>query len=67
MPEFMRLIEAFSQHEEETRPDVSGWTLRRQERFDALSRRLSDAYVGVPVEEGMAEIQAAVAAERKPR
>lgn len=38
-----------------------------QERFDALSRRISDAYAGVPVEEGLAEIEAVLAAERKLR
>lgn len=40
---------------------------RMQERFDALSRRISDAYAEVPVDEGLAEIDAAVTAERKPR
>lgn len=38
---------------------------RMQERFDALSSRVSDAYAGVLVEEGMAEIDAATAAVRK--
>lgn len=38
---------------------------RMQERFDVLSRNISDAYAQVPMEEGMAEINAAVAAERK--
>lgn len=38
---------------------------RMQERFEALSGRISEAYTGVPVEEGLAEIEAAVAAERK--
>ncbi|MCB5363583.1 type II toxin-antitoxin system Phd/YefM family antitoxin [Pusillimonas sp. CC-YST705] len=40
---------------------------RMQERFDALSRRISDSYAGLPEEEGMAEIEAAIAAERKGR
>lgn len=40
---------------------------RMQERFDALSRRISDSYAGVLEEEGIAEIEAAVAAERKTR
>jgi prevent-host-death family protein len=40
---------------------------RMQERFDALSRRISDGYAGVPEEDGMAEIEDAVAAERKAR
>lgn len=35
-----------------------------QERFDALTRRLADAYSGVPQEEGLAEIEAAVRAAR---
>lgn len=39
---------------------------RMQERFDALSRRIAEAYVGVPAEEGLAEIDALVAKERKP-
>ena len=37
---------------------------RMQERFDALSVRLGEAYAAVPEEEGMAEIQRAVAKER---
>ncbi|HHK4245178.1 TPA: type II toxin-antitoxin system Phd/YefM family antitoxin [Pseudomonas aeruginosa] len=38
---------------------------RMQERFEALSGRISEAYAGVPVEEGLAEIEAAIASERK--
>jgi len=37
---------------------------RMQDRFDSLATRLADAYAGVPSEVGMAEIEAAVAAER---
>ena len=37
---------------------------RMQERFDALSARLGEAFAAVPEEEGMAEIQQAVAKER---
>lgn len=40
---------------------------RMRERFDALSRRISDGYAGVSVEEGLTEIEAAVAVERKSR
>ena len=40
---------------------------RMRDRFDALSERISEAYAEVPVEEGLAEIDAAVAAERKQR
>lgn len=40
---------------------------RMRERFDALSDRITEAYAKVPVEEGLAEIDAAVAAERKQR
>jgi prevent-host-death family protein len=41
---------------------------RMQERFDALSARLAEAYAAVPEEEGMAEIRRAAAAERaKPK
>ncbi len=38
---------------------------KMRERFDALSSRIAEAYAGVPEDEGMAEIDAAVAAERK--
>jgi len=37
---------------------------RMQERFDALSQRLAEAYAGVPPDEGMAEIAVATAAVR---
>ncbi|MDO5288131.1 MAG: type II toxin-antitoxin system Phd/YefM family antitoxin [Pseudomonadota bacterium] len=40
---------------------------RMQERFDALSRRLADAYASVPEADGLAEIDAAVAAARQAR
>lgn len=40
---------------------------RMRERFDALSARIADAYVDVPVEEGLDEIDAMVTAERKRR
>jgi prevent-host-death family protein len=40
---------------------------RMRERFDALSRRIAEAYADVPPEQGMAEIDAAVARERRPR
>lgn len=40
---------------------------RMHERFDDLSARVADAYAGVPAEQGMAEIDEAVAAARKPR
>lgn len=32
---------------------------RTQERFDALSRRIGDAYASVPIDKGVAEIEAA--------
>lgn len=38
---------------------------RMRERFDALSGRIAAAYADVPAEEGMAEIDAVVAAERR--
>ena len=38
---------------------------RMRERFDALSTRIAQAYADVPVDEGLAEIDAAVAAGRK--
>lgn len=37
---------------------------RMRDRFDALSSRIAEAYANVPPDEGMAEIDAAVAAER---
>ena len=37
---------------------------RMQVRFDALSQRLVRGFAGTPQEEGMAEIEAAVQAER---
>lgn len=40
---------------------------RMRERFEALSEQISQGYAGVPVEEGLAEIDAAVAAQRKSR
>jgi hypothetical protein len=38
---------------------------RMRERFDALRGKIADAYADVPIEEGMAEIDAAVASERR--
>jgi prevent-host-death family protein len=38
---------------------------RMRDRFDALSSRIAKAYADVPAEEGMAEIDAAVARERR--
>ena len=38
---------------------------RLRNRFDELSDRISEAYAGIPVEEGMAEIDAAVESARK--
>lgn len=40
---------------------------RMQERFGALARRLAEGYAAVPEEEGLAEIEAAIAAERAAR
>jgi prevent-host-death family protein len=40
---------------------------RMRERFDALSARIAKAYADVPAEEGLAEIDETVAAERKRR
>jgi hypothetical protein len=37
---------------------------RMRDRFDALSERIAGAYAQVPVEEGLAEIESAVAQER---
>ena len=39
---------------------------RLRERFDALSARMDQACADVPAAEGLAEIDALVAAERKP-
>lgn len=38
---------------------------RMQTRFDALSQRIADGYANVPEEQGLAEIDAVVADERK--
>jgi prevent-host-death family protein len=38
---------------------------RMRERFDALSSRIAEAYADVPANEGMAEIDAAVARLRR--
>jgi prevent-host-death family protein len=38
---------------------------RMRDRFDALSERMAQAYAGVPFDEGLAEIDAAVAVGRK--
>ena len=38
-----------------------------QARFDALCQRIEAGYDGVPEDEGMAEIEASVAAERRER
>ena len=40
---------------------------RMRERFDALTERITEGYADVPVEEGLAEIDGAVATERKRR
>jgi len=39
---------------------------RMRERFDELSSQIAEAYADVPADEGMAEIDAAVARERRP-
>jgi prevent-host-death family protein len=38
---------------------------RMRERFDQLSSRVADAYANVPADQGMAEIDAAIARERR--
>jgi prevent-host-death family protein len=38
---------------------------RMRDRFDALSGRIAEAYATVPADKGMAEIDAAVARERR--
>ena len=38
---------------------------RMRDRFDALSSRIAEAYAGVLVEEGLAEIDSIVSRERK--
>ncbi|KXU38315.1 prevent-host-death protein [Ventosimonas gracilis] len=40
---------------------------RMRERFEALSQRISEGYAATPMHEGLAEIDAAVAAVRKSR
>ena len=36
-----------------------------RDRFDQLSNRIAEAYVDVPADQGMAEIDAAIAQERR--
>jgi len=38
---------------------------RMRDRFDALTTRIAEGYAGLPEAEGMSEIDALVAAERK--
>jgi prevent-host-death family protein len=38
---------------------------RMRDRFDALSDRIAAAYADVPAEQGMEEIEAAIALERR--
>ncbi|MDO5057274.1 MAG: type II toxin-antitoxin system prevent-host-death family antitoxin [Lautropia sp.] len=40
---------------------------RMNERFDALSRRISDAWANIPEVEGMTDIETAIATERASR
>lgn len=40
---------------------------RMRDRFDALCDRIAEAYADTPVEQGLAEVDAATAAERKRR
>jgi len=45
-------------------PEMFARIRRMQERFDELSAKIAEAYADVPMEEGMAEIDALVAQER---
>lgn len=45
--------------------ELFGRIRRMRERFEALSARIAAAYANVPEADGMAEIDAAIAAERK--
>lgn len=47
--------------------ELFGRIRRMKERFDALSDRIAGAYAVVATEDGLAEIDAAVAAERARR
>jgi hypothetical protein len=52
--------------DKDDKPSSSAAGIRRmKERFDALSERIAKAYAGVPVEEGLAEIDSAVVKVRK--
>lgn len=44
--------------------ELFGRIRRMRDRFDALTARIAEAYREVPVEDGLAEIDAAVARER---
>lgn len=56
---------------ERTRPEVSLIDLQKdltgeaREKFEALSKKIAEDYADVPMEEGLAEIDAAVARERR--
>jgi len=45
-------------------PEMFARIRRMQERFDELTAKIAEAYADVPMEEGMAEIDALVAQER---
>lgn len=45
--------------------DLFARTRRMQERFDSLTRRISDAYANLPDEDGLNEIDAAVKRGRR--
>jgi hypothetical protein len=45
-------------------PELFARIRRMQDRFDSLSRRIATAYEGLPVEEGLAEIDTLVSEVR---
>lgn len=47
--------------------ELFGRIRRMQERFDALSNQIAEDYATIPAGDGLAEIDAAVAAARKAR
>lgn len=46
-------------------PELFARIRRMRDRFDALCDRIAEAYAETPLEEGLAEIDSAVARERK--
>ena len=58
------MVSAFNKDGSPVDAELVARVRRAQDRFDLLSGRVAAAYAEVPVEEGLAEIDAVVAKER---